>query len=88
MIFLIICPILHQSVSLNGVSTSFLPVTCGIPQGSILLFLIYINDMNTAMEFSTTYHFLDNGYDSSVFKSPQGRSSVCTHPKLLNHINT
>ena len=53
----------HQKVLINGEASQSLPITCGVPQGSILgplLFLIYINDMHLAVEFSTTHHFADD----------------------------
>ena len=53
----------YQKVSIHGESSPWLPIKCGVPQGSILgplLFLIYINDMNTVIEFSKVYHFADD----------------------------
>lgn len=57
----------HQYVYLNNTKSDQLPITCGVPQGSILgplLFLLYINDLNTISNQLTIVMFAD---DTNIF---------------------
>ena len=50
-------------VSINGFFSPTKIVRCGIPQGSTLgplLFLIYINDLNNALDKCRVHHFADD----------------------------
>ena len=52
-----------QFVSVNNVNSALKEIKNGVPQGSVLgplLFLIYINDLNTCINYSTTRHFADD----------------------------
>ena len=53
----------QQRVKLDSKKSSYLNVTCGVPQGSILgplLFLIYINDMKNSVKNFILHHFADD----------------------------
>ena len=52
-----------QLVSIDNTNSDILPVTSGVPQGSILgplLFLIYVNDLSTYISNSTILQFADD----------------------------
>ena len=63
-----------QYVSINGLESDKLPMSHGVPQGSVLgqlLFLIYINNLNTAIKFSKVYHFADDTNLLNINTSPR-----------------
>ena len=54
-----------QYVSLNDMKSALKPLSCGVPQGSVLgplLFLIYINDLPQVVEKSQVIMFADDCY--------------------------
>ena len=56
-----------QYVSLNNVNSKILPVTCGVPQGSILgplLFILFINDITNVSTSTKLIMFAD---DTNLF---------------------
>ena len=67
-----------QYVYLNGSNSNSLPVTCGVPQGSILgplLFLLYINDINSVSKVLTFVMFAD---DTHLFIKGRNLDSLTT----------
>ena len=58
-----------QTVALEGIESNKVPVTSGVPQGTVLgpiLFLIYINDLSEYLKFSKLRLFAD---DSIIYNN-------------------
>ena len=56
-----------QYVTVNGHSSEILPITCGVPQGSVLgplLCLIYVSDLPNVSKVLNFYLFAD---DASIY---------------------
>ena len=74
-----------QRVLLNGQPSDWLPVTSGVPQGSVLgpiLFIIYINDLESGLK-STISKFAD---DTKVGGKALTKTDCEIIQKDLNHI--
>ena len=72
----------EQFVNVNGHNSLSLPVTCGVPQGSILgplLFLLYVNDLPNTSSLLTFHLFAD---DTNLYFSSKNLSHL---EATLNH---
>ena len=63
----------NQYVELDGTSSDLLPLSTGVPQGSILgplLFLIYMNDIPNATDFFRFILYVDDTTRITTFNIP------------------
>ena len=78
-----------QYVCFNGTDSGFLPITCGVPQGSILgptLFLLYVNDLCNVSTRLTSILFAD---DTSCFIEGTDLADMCVQlSSEMNKLST
>ena len=73
-----------QYVAVNGHVSNFLPITCGVPQGSVLgslLSLIYVDDLPNITKVLQFYLFAD---DTSIYAVYVDSDDLITLQKTLN----
>ena len=66
----------EQFVTINGYKSVSLPVTCGVPQGSVLgplLFLLYINDLPNTSNLLKFHLFAD---DTNIYFSSKNLDAI------------
>ena len=66
----------EQFVNVNGHNSLSLPITCGVPQGSILgplLFLLYVNELLNTSSLLTFHLFAD---DTNLYFSSKNLSHL------------
>ena len=72
----------HQFTHIKDKSSCKLPITHGVPQGSVLgplLFLLYINDLHKAVQHSSVHHFAD---DTNLLYTSKSLKKMNKH---INH---
>ena len=79
----------QQQVSYNGINSTYKPVNCGVPQGSILgplLFIMYINDLSTVSNILTSVLFAD---DTTLLDSDKDITTLVNrfNGELVNIVN-
>ena len=75
----------RQCTVANGITSPFLPVTCGVPQGSVLgplFFLIYVNDLQYALDDCNLKLYAD---DTVLYQS--GHNCGVVEQKLQASLN-
>ena len=79
----------RQFVSVGGTNSDQLPISCGVPQGSVLrplLFLLYINDFHSCSDVLDFHLFAD---DSNLFYNNKNLKTLESVLNIeLTHIQT